>query len=151
MGRALTGAGQIPVSRGTRDHSSLDLAIAALERGEVIVVYPEGTVTGRDDGLADAGEDRSSSGSRSAPVCRSSPMASWGSRAVWQKTGRGSLKFGRPIWTSVGEPLALPADPEGGQVELRALTGGGDGGDHAPRRRSPRPLPATMDEVGCPP
>jgi 1-acyl-sn-glycerol-3-phosphate acyltransferase len=50
------------------------------------------------------------------------PMASWGSRAVWQKTGRGSLKFGRPIWTTVGEPIALPADPDGGQAALRDLT-----------------------------
>ena len=41
VGRALRGAGQIPVSRGTRDRSSLDLAVAALDRGEVIVVYPE--------------------------------------------------------------------------------------------------------------
>ncbi|HJQ72544.1 MAG TPA: 1-acyl-sn-glycerol-3-phosphate acyltransferase, partial [Actinomycetota bacterium] len=48
------------------------------------------------------------------------PMASWGSRAVWQKSGRGSLKFGRPIWTRVGEPISLPAEPDG--VELRALT-----------------------------
>ena len=33
VGRALRGAGQIPVSRGTRDRSSLDLAVAALDRG----------------------------------------------------------------------------------------------------------------------
>jgi 1-acyl-sn-glycerol-3-phosphate acyltransferase len=50
------------------------------------------------------------------------PMVSWGSREVWQKTGRGSLRFGRPIWTTVGEALALPPVPEGGQTELRDLT-----------------------------
>ncbi len=121
VGRALRGAGQIPVSRGTRDRSSLDLAIAALDRGEVIVVYPEGTVTNRDDGLPMKGKTglvrvALASG---VPII---PMASWGSRAVWQKSGRGSLTFGRPIWTTVGEPIALPPEPDGGQVELRALT-----------------------------
>jgi 1-acyl-sn-glycerol-3-phosphate acyltransferase len=119
VGRALRGAGQIPVSRGTRDRSSLDLAIAALDRGEVIVVYPEGTVTKRDDGLPMEGKTglvRVALASR-VPII---PMASWGSRAVWQKSGRGSLKFGRPIWTTVGEPISLPAEPGG--VELRALT-----------------------------
>jgi hypothetical protein len=49
-------------------------------------------------------------------------MGSWGSRAVWQKTGRGSLKFGRPIWTTVGEPIELSADPDDGQAGLREGT-----------------------------
>jgi 1-acyl-sn-glycerol-3-phosphate acyltransferase len=121
VGRALHGAGQIPVSRGTRDRSSLDLATAALGRGEVIVVYPEGTVTKREDGLPMEGKTGVVRVALAAglPII---PMASWGSRAVWQKSGRGSLKFGRPIWTTVGEPVALPADPDRGQSELRALT-----------------------------
>jgi 1-acyl-sn-glycerol-3-phosphate acyltransferase len=121
VGRALRGAGQIPVSRGTRTRSSLDLAAAALDRGEVIVVYPEGTVTKREDGLPMEGKTgvvrlALQSG---VPI---TPMASWGSRAVWQKTGRGSLKFGRPILTTVGEPIALPAEWDGGQSALRELT-----------------------------
>jgi hypothetical protein len=32
-------------------------------------------------------------------------MASWGSQAVWQKSGKGSLKWGRPVWMRVGPPL----------------------------------------------
>lgn len=121
VGRALGGAGQIPVARGTRDRSSLDRAVAALGRGEVIVVYPEGTVTKRDDGLPMEGKTGTvrlalRSG---APVI---PMASWGSQAVWQKSGKGSLKFGRPILTTVGHPLELPVVPEGEQLPLRELT-----------------------------
>jgi 1-acyl-sn-glycerol-3-phosphate acyltransferase len=37
------------------------------------------------------------------------PMASWGGQAVWQKSGKGSLKFGRPIWVKVGEPIDFGA------------------------------------------
>lgn len=46
VGRVLTGAKQIPVRRGTADaqHSLRD-AVAALERGECVCIYPEGTVT----------------------------------------------------------------------------------------------------------
>jgi 1-acyl-sn-glycerol-3-phosphate acyltransferase len=121
VGRALRGAGQIAVSRGTRDRSSLDRAIAALGRGEVIVVYPEGTVTKRDDGLP---MDSKTGAVRLAiatgvPII---PMASWGSQAVWQKSGKGSLRFGRPIWTTVGEPIDLPVTAEGEQAPLRELT-----------------------------
>jgi 1-acyl-sn-glycerol-3-phosphate acyltransferase len=121
VGRALRGARQIPVSRGTRDRSSLDRAVAALDRGEVIVVYPEGTVTKRKDGLPMEGKTGvvRLAVATSLPVI---PMVSWGSQAVWQKSGRGSLKFGRPIWTTVGEPIDLPATPEGEQAALRELT-----------------------------
>jgi 1-acyl-sn-glycerol-3-phosphate acyltransferase len=121
VGRALRGAGQIPVSRGARDRSSLDRAVLAIERGEVIVVYPEGTVTRRDDGLPMEGKTGTVrlALQTGAPII---PMASWGSQAVWQKSGKGSLTFGRPIWTTVGEPFDLPPTPEGEQPALRDLT-----------------------------
>jgi 1-acyl-sn-glycerol-3-phosphate acyltransferase len=121
VGRAFRGAGQIPVSRGTRNRSWLDRALTALARGELIVVYPEGTVTKRDDGLPMEGKTgvvrlALASG---VPI---TPMASWGSQAVWQKSGKGSLKFGRPIWTTVGEPIELPVIREGEQPALREST-----------------------------
>ena len=121
IGRALRGAGQIPVARGSRDRSSLDRAVAALEDGEVIVVYPEGTVTKRDDGLPMEGKTGTVRLAlrTGAPII---PMASWGSQAVWQKSGKGSLKLGRPIWTTVGEPFALPPVPSGEPLPLRELT-----------------------------
>ena len=72
---------------GTRDRSSLDRAAAALERGEVVVVYPEGTVTKRPDGLPMDGKTGTVRLSlrTGVPI---TPMASWGSQAVWQKSGR---------------------------------------------------------------
>lgn len=121
VGTVLRGAGQIPVARGTRDRSSLEHAKAALARGEAIVVYPEGTVTTRADRLpmeAKTGTVRLAL-EAGVPIL---PMASWGSQAVWQKSGKGSLKFGRPIWTKVGEPIELAIDGEADTSTLRAAT-----------------------------
>jgi 1-acyl-sn-glycerol-3-phosphate acyltransferase len=121
VGTVLRGARQIPVVRGTRDDSSLDRAVEALGAGEVVVIYPEGTVTKRDDGLpmeAKTGVARLALRT-GVPVL---PMASWGSQAVWQKSGRGSLRFGRPILTKVGEPLVFGADADAGPDRWRAVT-----------------------------
>ena len=111
VGTVLRGARQIPVARGTHDTSSLDRAVAALERGEVVVVYPEGTVTNREDGLPMEGKTGvvRLALRTGLPII---PMASWGSQAVWQKSGKGSLRFGRPIMTLVGEEISI-ASAEG--------------------------------------
>jgi 1-acyl-sn-glycerol-3-phosphate acyltransferase len=108
VGRALRGAGQIPVRRGTSDRAPLLEAERALDRGEVVLIYPEGTVTRRPDHLPMDGKTGTVrlSLSTGVPIV---PMASWGSQAVWQKSGPGSLRFGRPVWVKVGEPLDLPA------------------------------------------
>jgi 1-acyl-sn-glycerol-3-phosphate acyltransferase len=121
VGTVLRGAAQIPVVRGSRDGSSLDLAVAALEAGEVVVIYPEGTVTDRADGLPMQGKTGVARLAlrTGVPIV---PMASWGSREVWQKSGRGSLRFGRPILTEVGPPIPTSHDPEAGAAEWRSLT-----------------------------
>lgn len=107
VGRALRGAGQIPVDRGTpNDPAPLTAAEAALANGEVVVVYPEGTVTKNEDSLPMEGKTGivRLSLATGIPI---TPMASWGSQAVWQKSGKGSLKFGRPIWMRVGDTIDL--------------------------------------------
>lgn len=106
---AMKGTGQIPVARGTRDRSSLDKAEQALVRGEVVVVYPEGTVTKREDGLPMDGKTGTVRLALAAgvPIV---PMVSWGSAPVWQKSGPGSLRPGRPVWVQVGDPIRLEGD-----------------------------------------
>jgi 1-acyl-sn-glycerol-3-phosphate acyltransferase len=108
VGSAFRGANQIPVQRGTGDQTPLLLAEEALARGEVVVIYPEGTVTKREDHLpmdGKTGTIRLSLAS-GVPIV---PLASWGSQAVWQKSGPGSLKFGRPVWTTIGTPIDVTA------------------------------------------
>jgi 1-acyl-sn-glycerol-3-phosphate acyltransferase len=104
VGRALKGAGQIPVSRGSGDRSSLLAAETALGAGEAVVIYPEGTVTTDPDSMPMQGRTGTVRLSLASEV-PITPMVSWGSHAVWQKSGRGSLAFGRPIWIRVGAPF----------------------------------------------
>lgn len=108
VGRALAGAGQIPVSRGSSDRTPLLRAERALAGGEVVVVYPEGTVTTRANGLPMAGKTGTVrlSLATGVPI---TPMVSWGSAPVWQRSGPGSLKPGRPVWVSVGPTIDLGA------------------------------------------
>ena len=106
VGRALRGAGQISVSRGVGGARPLRDAELALARGEIVAIYPEGTVTSRPDHLPMKGKTGTVrlSLATGVPI---TPLASWGSQAVWQKSGRGSLKFGRPVWVKAGPQIDL--------------------------------------------
>jgi 1-acyl-sn-glycerol-3-phosphate acyltransferase len=123
VGTAFRGAKQIRVDRGSRDLSPLRQAQRALTEDEVVVIYPEGTVTTREDHLpmqAKTGTVRLALAS-GVPIV---PLAQWGSQAVWQKSGRGSLRYGRPIWLKAGAPIDLSArqGEAGDRHALRAMT-----------------------------
>ncbi|MCU1674411.1 MAG: 1-acyl-sn-glycerol-3-phosphate acyltransferase [Frankiales bacterium] len=82
VGSVMRGAGQIPVHRQTADASlALRDAVAALQRGECIAIYPEGTVS-RDPGKwpmqAKTGVARLALLS-GAPVV---PVAQWGAQDI---------------------------------------------------------------------
>lgn len=104
IGWAMRGTRQIPVARGTGDQSPLRNAEAALRAGEVVLIYPEGTVTRRPDGLPMEGKTGAVRLALAADV-PIIPMVSWGSAPVWQKSGPGSLRPGRPVWVRVGRPI----------------------------------------------
>lgn len=119
----LRGASQIPVRRGSGEHAPVESALAALRAGEVVMVYPESTVTKNEDFSpmeAKTGIARLSLAGR-VPVL---PVAVWGSQHVWQRDGRRSLRFGRPIWVKAGTPLDLSAHEEGAEdpTVLRTVT-----------------------------
>jgi len=101
---AMRGTRQIPVARGTGDQSPLRNAEAALRASQVVVVYPEGTVTHRPDGLPMEGKTGTVRLALTAEV-PILPLVSWGSAPVWQKSGPGSLRPGRPIVVRVGDPI----------------------------------------------
>ena len=113
VGWILKGAAQIEVRRGSRDAPmALDHAVAALEKGELIVVFPEGTITDNPE-LAPmepkTGTARLALAS-GAPVI---PCAVWGTQNVWPK---GYSKHWWPpkqdILARVGRPMAVSGDPQ---------------------------------------
>jgi 1-acyl-sn-glycerol-3-phosphate acyltransferase len=124
VGLAFTGAKQIPVVRGPGDATTALLAAErSIAEGEVVVIYPEGTVTTRPDHLPMRGKTGTVrlALATGVPI---TPLVSWGSQAVWQKSGRGSLKFGRPVWLRAAPPIDF-SDRRGdaGDVDsVRAMT-----------------------------
>lgn len=123
VGWAFKGAKQIPVVRGTGDATTaLRGAERAIAEGEVVVIYPEGTVTKRPDHLPMQGKTGvvRLSLSTGVPI---TPLVSWGSQAVWQKSGKGSLKYGRPVWLRAGSPIDLVSrrDEAADAEALRAM------------------------------
>jgi 1-acyl-sn-glycerol-3-phosphate acyltransferase len=107
VGGMMKGAGQIPVYRGTTNAAqSLRDAVTALERGEAVVIYPEGTTTKDPDNWpmqAKTGIGRLVLLSPDTPIV---PIGQWGPHRM----GGFSLKrLGRrrPSLASVGEPLDM--------------------------------------------
>jgi 1-acyl-sn-glycerol-3-phosphate acyltransferase len=102
LGTIMRGCRQIPVYRGTSDASkSLQDAVAALEAGEAIVIYPEGTTT-KDPAQwpmqAKTGIARLALLAPHIPIV---PVGQWGV----QKAGK--RRFRPRVEASVGKPLDL--------------------------------------------
>jgi 1-acyl-sn-glycerol-3-phosphate acyltransferase len=109
----LKGAKQIEVRRGTREAPmALDNALAALAAGEIIVVFPEGTITTDPDLSpmpARSGTARLALGS-DAPLI---PCAVWGTQNVWPKNY--AKHFWPPrqeILVRIGEPMEVGGEPD---------------------------------------
>jgi 1-acyl-sn-glycerol-3-phosphate acyltransferase len=107
VGYMMKGSGQIPVYRGTADASqSLRDAVSALERGEAIVIYPEGTTTKDPANWPMQGKTGIARLVLLSPDTPVVPIGQWGAHRM----GGFSIKrFGRrrTAQASVGEPLDL--------------------------------------------
>ena len=109
----LKGAKQIEVRRGTRDAPmALDHAFDALAAGELIVVFPEGTIT-TDPDLnpmeAKSGTARLALGS-GAPLI---PCALWGTQNIWPKHyAKSWWPPKQDILARIGRPMEVSGDPE---------------------------------------
>jgi 1-acyl-sn-glycerol-3-phosphate acyltransferase len=124
IGRVFRGAGQIPVYRGTTTAAtSLDDAVRALQRGEAIVIYPEGTTT-RDPQLwpmeAKTGIARLVLLAPHIPVV---PVGQWGAQKGQRFTPTRLIRR-RRCEASVGESLDLSryAGAEPSAAALREIT-----------------------------
>src|SRR4051794_18574494 len=112
VGPLQRGAGQIPVYRGTADASqSLRDAVAALRRGECIVIYPEGTTTRDPAGWPMQGRTGVARLALLCPEVPVVPVGQWGAHkrrgSHWQRFVR-RLRDGRPVvQVSIGRPVDL--------------------------------------------
>jgi 1-acyl-sn-glycerol-3-phosphate acyltransferase len=112
-GTLLRSAGQIPVARFSSEaHAALDAAQADLDAGNVVVIYPEGSVTRDPDWWpmqARTGVARLALTSDAVVL----PVAQWGPHRVHDyHTKKLRLRFRAPADYRVGEPVDL--------AELRA-------------------------------
>ncbi len=109
----LRGMRQIPVRRGTGDQTPLEEATAAIERGEVVVIYPEGTSTAAGPGFTPGRGKTGAVRLALATGARVVPVATWGGQYVWRREGFRLPEFGRPIWLRAAEPIDLRARAAG--------------------------------------
>jgi 1-acyl-sn-glycerol-3-phosphate acyltransferase len=108
VGRIVRSARQIPVYRLTSDASlSFRAAVEAVQQGECVVVYPEGTITRQPDlwpmtGKTGAARIALSSG---VPVI---PVAQWGAHTILPPYTKKPLLLPRKtIAMTAGKPVAL--------------------------------------------
>jgi 1-acyl-sn-glycerol-3-phosphate acyltransferase len=127
IGRILVGAGQIPVYRGTVDaEEALRGAVAALQRGEMVIIYPEGTVTRDPDFWPMQPKTGIARLAMLAPDVPLIPIAQWGPQEFLDFYARRFRPWPRKsVSVSVGEPLDLPQRSAGaspGPAELHAMS-----------------------------
>lgn len=108
LGFFLRACGQIPVERLTRNAAgAYDAAVAAVRRGECVVVYPEGTIT-RDPDLWPM---RGKSGAARIALetgCPVIPIGQWGAQQLLAPYSKRPDLFRRKTITmKVGEPVDL--------------------------------------------
>jgi len=134
IGRLVTGAGQIPVYRGTADaKNALRAAVEKAEQGECVTIYPEGTVTRESSLWPMAGKTGAvrialASG---APLI---PVAQWGAQDVmapYTKEFRLLPRKTMHVWAGPpidlddlrGHPLDEAALDEATERLMAAITG----------------------------
>lgn len=124
LGRLLTALGQIPVVRDTRDASrSLAAATDALQRGQCIVIYPEGTITTDPQGWPMTGHLGAAmlAGLTGCPVV---PIGQWGANEVmgFKKPTFPRLIPPKTMHMIIGETFAPIAGSAPSVAEARART-----------------------------
>ena len=109
VGRVMSGAGQIPVYRGTTDaQKSLQVSADALRRGECVVIYAEGTITRDPDWWPMQGKTGIARLALTVPEAPVIPIGQWGAQFTLDSARRRFRPFPRQTaLASVGAPVDL--------------------------------------------
>ncbi|TCM41055.1 1-acyl-sn-glycerol-3-phosphate acyltransferase [Kribbella sp. VKM Ac-2568] len=110
-GRIITSAGQIPVYRDSAEAAdAFRAAVAAVEKGECVGVYPEGTITRDPEGWPMTGK---TGAARIALMtgCPVIPIANWGAQEVFASYGSLRIRLlpRKTMRVTAGEPVDLSA------------------------------------------
>lgn len=108
VGRIIKACGQIPVLRESQDAThAFTAAVAAVNAGECVVIYPEGTVTRDPDGWPMTGKTGAARVAL-ATGCPVVPVAQWGAQEVLAPySGRPHLRPRRTMHVVAGPPVDL--------------------------------------------
>jgi 1-acyl-sn-glycerol-3-phosphate acyltransferase len=111
IGRAMTGARQIPVYRASADAAlSLQDAKTALDDGECVIIYPEGTLTSDPDWWPMRGKTGVARLALMAPDAPVVPVGQYGTQFTLDSRRRRFRPFPRKTASaSVGAPVDLSA------------------------------------------
>ena len=118
-GRLIVEMGQIPVHRNSADASrAFSSAVEAVQKGKLVIVYPEGTITRQPHLWPMVGKTGAARIALSAgvPVV---PVAQWGAQEIlWPYTKRPRLLPRKLVHAKAGDPVdlddlrGLPVTPE---------------------------------------
>jgi len=108
IGRIVASAGQIPVARMSADASSaFGAAVDAVDAGQCVVVYPEGTIT-RDPGLWPMTGKTGAARIALTTGCPLVPVAQWGANHILAPYAkRPRLLPRKVVYAKVGDPVDL--------------------------------------------
>lgn len=107
LGGFLSAAGQIPVERLTRSAvGAYDAAVAAVNAGECVVVYPEGTLT-RDPHLWPMTGKSGAARIALATGCPVIPVGQWGPQDLLPPYGRPDFLPRKHVTMKAGDPVDL--------------------------------------------
>ncbi|HSO94845.1 MAG TPA: lysophospholipid acyltransferase family protein [Acidimicrobiia bacterium] len=114
-GTLLRWARQIPVARDTSDAAgSLDAAVAALQAGECVCVFPEGTISLDLEPMAGKTGTARLAAAAGVPV---TPVGLWGGHRILFKGRKPHWRWGIAETVVVGDPLRIRPDED-----MRAAT-----------------------------
>jgi 1-acyl-sn-glycerol-3-phosphate acyltransferase len=120
MSAGLRRMGQIPIERGRGDTGALERATAALEAGECVHVFPEGTISNDFDPMA--GKTGLARLAKAAGV-DVVPVGLWGTHRVIPPGGQAPKRFRTPITVVVGEAIPVGADANAREATDRIMAG----------------------------
>jgi 1-acyl-sn-glycerol-3-phosphate acyltransferase len=116
FGRLLYRTGCIPVDRGD-GAAALDAAVEALERGEIVLVMPEGTISRSFDLLTFRTGAARMAFVAGVPIV---PAISWGTHRFYTSGRRPRWSWRLPVSIRYGEPVVASADAEATTAILRS-------------------------------